>query len=247
MATDYDTIASDYAKTKANPIKAYSEAYTFFQLLGDVRGQAVLDLACGDGDYTRAIRRRGAQPVWGVDLSPEMIRVARQAEQEAPLGITYQVSDVCTLEKVGAFDLVTAVYLLQYAGSRSQLRQMAAAIARNMKPDGRFVTVTGQPDLTPEHLQAQAAYGALIEPQGPLTDGAIIQTTLTTPGGPVQFRNRHWCKATLEAAFRRAGFQVLTWHPMQVSPAGYEAYGPAYWRPFEQYPAIVALTGTLAG
>ena len=45
-----------------------------FRTLGDVRGKSLLDLACGDGFYTRRFRSEcGADPVLGIDLSPKQI------------------------------------------------------------------------------------------------------------------------------------------------------------------------------
>ena len=65
--TDYNAIAHVYRETKRLPIKQYSEEFTLFQVLGSVRGLTVLDVACGDGYYTRAMKRQGAARVMGVD------------------------------------------------------------------------------------------------------------------------------------------------------------------------------------
>ena len=46
--TDYEAIAHVYRESKRLPIKQYSEEFTFFQVLGSVRGLAVLDVACGE-------------------------------------------------------------------------------------------------------------------------------------------------------------------------------------------------------
>lgn len=243
MATDYDDIADQYQQTKVNPIKKYSEEFTFFQVLGDVCDQAVLDLACGDGYYTRAMRRRGAAPVVGVDVSREMIHQAKQIEVEEPLEIEYRVDDVANLGAIGVFDLLTAVYLLQYAASETELQQMADTFYQNLKTGGRFVTITGQPDLTPAHMAAQAGYGVTITPQGPLKDGVSIQNTITVPEGEVQFTNYHWSRATYEHIFKRAGFSRLTWHPMQISADGTALYPPDFWQAFREYPAITILAG----
>jgi len=87
----YDHIGSKYDEyAQTAPLKR-AESYTFFRLVGELAGQRVLDLACGFGFYTRRLRQRGATQVLGVDISPEMIRLARQQEQTEPLGITYQV------------------------------------------------------------------------------------------------------------------------------------------------------------
>lgn len=243
MATNYDDIADEYLQTKVNPIKKYSEEFTFFQALGDVRQQSVLDLACGDGYYTRAVRRQGAAPVIGIDLSPEMIRQAEAAEAAGPLGITYRVGDVAQMGAVGAFDVVTAVYLLQYAATESELQGMVNAIYANLKPGGRVVMVTGQPDLTEAHLAAQRHYEVIIEPQGPLADGVSIDTTIFVPEGAVKFTNHHWTKAAYARVFRQAGFHSVVWYPMQISAEGLALYPPEYWQPYQQYPAIAVVAG----
>lgn len=241
MTTEYDLIAADYLKSKVNPIKKYSEEFTFFQVLGNVEGQSILDLACGDGYYTRQIRQAGADPVIGVDVSAQMIRLAREAELKHPTGIRYEVADVAALGQLDTFDGVTAVYLLQYAGDAAALRQMMQTAYDNLKPRGRFVTVSGIPDLTPEHIRVQAQYGAIINLLGPATDGTRIETTLKTPGGEVRFHNHYWSQKTLEHLLHQVGFHTLTWHPMAVSPEGYRLYPPPFWSAYLEYPGITVL------
>ncbi|HRQ41981.1 MAG TPA: class I SAM-dependent methyltransferase [Chloroflexota bacterium] len=242
MATNYDDIADEYLQTKVNPIKKYSEEFTFFEVLGDVHGQSVLDLACGDGYYTRAVRRRGAASVVGIDLSAEMIRQAQAAEMAEPLGIAYDVGDVTRMGAIGAFDVVTAVYLLQYAATENELQGMVDAIYANLKPGGRVVMVTGQPDLTEEHLVAQSHYEVTIKPRGPLSDGVSIDTTILVPGGAVTFTNHHWTKAAYARVFRQAGFHSPVWYPMQISVEGLALYPAEYWQPYQQYPAIAVVS-----
>ena len=54
------------------------------ELIGDPTGKDVLDVACGEGFYSRLIRQRGAAKVVGVDLSAGMVELARK--QEARIG-----------------------------------------------------------------------------------------------------------------------------------------------------------------
>ena len=49
MNAFYDKIAKQYQKSKALPFRQYVEWYSYSNLLGDVTGKSVLDLACGDG------------------------------------------------------------------------------------------------------------------------------------------------------------------------------------------------------
>ena len=93
-------------------------------MVGELAGQRVLDLACGFGFYTRQLKQRGAAQVVGVDISPEMVRLACAKEQEDPTGVEYRVGDSIHLPVLGRFDLVTAVYLLNYAESKDQMLGM---------------------------------------------------------------------------------------------------------------------------
>ena len=50
--------------------------YSFY-LLGDVRGKTILEYGCGDGMNTVVLSRRGARVI-GLDLSPELLRLAKE-------------------------------------------------------------------------------------------------------------------------------------------------------------------------
>lgn len=78
------------------------------RLLGDIKGKEILDLGCGEGYNTRILARMGAK-VTGIDFSEEMIRLAKNAEQEEPLGIEYHVADAAHLHVFGdgKFDIVS--------------------------------------------------------------------------------------------------------------------------------------------
>src|ERR1043165_1089229 len=123
--TQYDSIALDYQKISAAVPLRDAEWYSLRVRLGDLASLSVLDLACGDGMGTRLLKRWGAERVVGVDISPQMIALARQQEEAQPLGIAYRISDAATLGKIGQFDRVAAAYLLHYAEHRKQLRRIA--------------------------------------------------------------------------------------------------------------------------
>jgi SAM-dependent methyltransferase len=140
MPTNYDTIAKRIPGIQIAAWRIHTEAYTFFQLLGNLDGLSVLDLACGEGFYTRQIKLRGAQSVHGVDISTEMIRLARESEAKIRSVLNYTVQDVYTLQLDQKFDIVCASYLLNYALTAGELNRMGQVIVRHLKPGGRFVT-----------------------------------------------------------------------------------------------------------
>jgi ubiquinone/menaquinone biosynthesis C-methylase UbiE len=111
----YDHIGSKYDEYARTATLKRAECYTFFHLVGGLSGKRVLDLACGFGYDTRQLKQRGAAQVVGVDISPTMVSLARAKGHEEPAGVEYLVHDAAHLPRLGYFDLVTAVYLLNYA------------------------------------------------------------------------------------------------------------------------------------
>ena len=141
MTTDYDPIAEQYKRSKQQPWRTYIEAFTLMNLIGDPSGKKVIDIACGEGFYTRLLRQRGAEKVTGVDLSERMVELAKAQEAVQQLGIDYVVGDGRDLELGAKYDLAVAAYLLNYARDRGELGDMCKGIARCLRPGGRFVTV----------------------------------------------------------------------------------------------------------
>ena len=245
VVTDYDAIAHAYRETKSLPIKQYSEGFTLFQVLGSPRGLAVLDVACGDGYYTRAMKRQGAARVMGVDSSPTMITYATREEEIHPLGIEYVVGAAEAMERLGAFDLVTAAYLLVHATSRDQLAAMCQAVVKQLRPGGRFVALTINPQLVPAQLPRVEHYHSGVTVQGPVHDGMPIEVTMLTASGPLHLRDYYWSRETYESVLHQVGFMRIVWHGMQVSAEGLETYGSAYWQDYLNHPHIVVLEAQL--
>src|SRR5688572_14550672 len=132
QTVQYDHIGSKYDEYARTATLKQAERYTFFRMVGALDGQHAMDLACGFGFYTRLLKQHGATQVIGVDISPEMIRLAHQQEQAEPLGITYQLGDAVTLPQLGSFDLITAFHLLNYATSKDQMRGMLRSTYNNL-------------------------------------------------------------------------------------------------------------------
>src|SRR5712691_5345545 len=61
-------------------------------LVGEIQGEDICDLACGQGWVARELAQRGAQ-VTGLDLAPNLLALARRYEEQEPLGIVYLQGD----------------------------------------------------------------------------------------------------------------------------------------------------------
>lgn len=240
MPTDYNAIAEQYRRSKLAPWRRYIEEYTFFQTLGDVTGLSILDLACGEGFYSRLVRLRGASRVVGVDLSAEMIRLARANEAERPLGIEYLAADALGFRTSEPFDVVIAAYLLNYAETEDKLLGMCRTIAAALKDGGRFVTVNNNPSQSPDRFEATRLYGFVKSAVGELQPGAPISYTVYLDSGEVfRFDNYYLSIAAHERALEAAGLSKVEWLPPRLSPEWNGA--PEYWDPFFVDPSVVFL------
>lgn len=87
----YDGVADEYSRA-LDPDGVGLDDPVLTELVGDVAGQDVLSLACGQGQDARLLARLGAR-VTAVDVSAEMLRHARRHEEAAPRGIAYMEGD----------------------------------------------------------------------------------------------------------------------------------------------------------
>lgn len=238
VATNYDPIAEQYQRSKQQAWRTYIECFTFMKLIGDLRGLNVLDVACGEGFYTRMIRERGAARVTGVDLSHRMIELAREQEAQHRLGIEYVVGDARELPDSRQFDLVIAAYLLNYARDGRQLQAMYDGLARSLRPGGRFVTVNSSPALTFASAPSYRKYGFETSVRGQWQEGVPITWTFYLNDGPLEIENYHLGTATHETMCRIAGFREIRWHPAELSPEGLTAHDQSFWSTFLDHSPI---------
>ena len=106
----------------------------------DLSGARVLDAGCGAGPMSVALAERGAQVV-GVDISPQLLEVARRRTPEAVAArITWIPGDMLD-EGHGRFDYVMAMdSLIHYEAA-----DIGRALARLMARTGQAVVFTIAP------------------------------------------------------------------------------------------------------
>ena len=241
MTADYDKFARLYKASKRLPFREYIEWFSYKKLLGDISQKSVLDLACGEGFYSRRIKRIGAVTVIGVDISEKMIQLAREQEQNHPIGIEYILGDVMALGSIGKFDLVVASYLLNYAQTKEQLLKMFLTIAANLKSGGRFVGINNNPDQPPESFPICEKYGFTKSISGPLKEGAAITYEFFRSGQKFHFDNFYLSRNTHKWAAQHAGLNTIQWHKIEVSPEGLKIFGQEFWQDFIDYEPIVGI------
>ena len=239
MATNYDPIAEQYKRSKQQPWRTHIEAFTLMELIGDPAGEAVVDVACGEGFYTRLLRQRGAGKVVGVDLSQRMIELARDQEAQHRLGIDYIVGDARELTLGVEYDLAVAAYLLNYARDRAELGAMCNEIAHCLRPGGRFVTVNCSPALDFRVAPSYRKYGFDTSVASDFGEGAPIRWTFFLEDGSFEIENYFLDVPIHEEAFRSAGFREIRWHGPLLSLDGEAAHGRDFWASFLAHSPII--------
>lgn len=115
-------------------------------------GAHLLDAGCGSGQFALALAARGAR-VTGVDLSPEMIRLAREhaSRLAPPATVTWAVAPVDRLPlRDGSVDAVHARMVLPFVPDvPAALREFR----RVLRPGGRLLASTAGP-LSPIYRES---------------------------------------------------------------------------------------------
>lgn len=130
MAYNFDTIARTYDRLNRLMTLGLDRRWRKRALCG-IQGN-VLDVACGTGDMAVSLVERGCT-VTGVDISEEMLAIARQ---KAPI-VTFMIADAEHLPfEDASFDAVTCAF-----GVRNfvHLEQGLSEMLRVLKQGGRMV------------------------------------------------------------------------------------------------------------
>lgn len=240
-ATQYNKMGEGYKNLVQTPLRTFVHDATFNALVPELIRQrqiplnGALDLACGEGRYTRQLKQMGFVKVVGTDISEKMIQLAREQELASPLGIDYSIGDAGTGIKWGEFDLATAWFLLHYGKSKEHLEDMCATVAGNLKDRGVFVAYQSNPFAS--QTRDCIEYGEVRKVIGREREGADIEVTLINEDKKTQFIRKLWKPKTYEAALRKAGFKSVKWIDPIISTQGIEERGEEFWRKYKEEPS----------
>jgi len=140
-STFFTGLMTDVQVKMNNPAQTLGEAEFIKATLELPRGAAIADIPSGDGRLSIALAREGYR-VYGVDISADIIRVAKEAATRSEVDVDFRVQDMKSLtwssELDGAFCFGNSFAYFDDADNALFLR----GIFRALKTGGRFILQT---------------------------------------------------------------------------------------------------------
>jgi SAM-dependent methyltransferase len=218
LAPAYDLLTADY------PYERWLAILEGLAREHGLRGDRVLDVACGTGKSFLPLLERGWHVV-GCDISPGMLALAAA---KAP-GARLVQADMRALAQLGSFDLVTCLDdALNYVLEEDELVAALTGIRRNLASHGIAIwdlntlamyRAAFARDRTTDRdgvfLAWRGETAASLEPGGPAQ--ATVDVFAPAAGGLWErrssvHRQRHWPRQTVQQLATRAGLRVLAVH-----------------------------------
>lgn len=213
-----DSFGADYLEVYAHRSdhQGREETAAIVRLLELREGDLVLDVACGAGRHSFALRAAGFR-VTGVDLSPELLAHGRR-RIDGPNDLFVR-GDMRALPLRPGFRAAVSLFTsFGYFDRENEDRQVLEEIHRVLDPDGRFLLdflnrARVVRDLVPRSEERQGDR-RIVQERRLSADGRRIEKTIrVTTGrdaGEKVFREsvRLYGRADIETLFESAGFRV---------------------------------------
>lgn len=136
----YEKFASVYDIMMADvPYEEWAQYIEELLVRHDCNPKIFLDLGCGTGIITQLFAKKGYEMI-GIDLSEDMLIIARDKALESKLDILYLCQDMRDFELYGTVGCVVSVCdSLNYITSEEDLLKVFKLVNNYLDPEGLFV------------------------------------------------------------------------------------------------------------
>jgi len=141
---------------------------------GPLSGKDAIDVGCGGGLLAEAMARRGAR-VTGLDLAPQLLKVAELHALEAGVAVTYllESAEQHAAQHAGSYDVVTCMEMLEHVPDPARV---VAALASLVRPGGHvFMSTINRTPRAYLHAVLGAEYVLRLLPSGTHTYDRFIR------------------------------------------------------------------------
>ena len=190
-------------------------------------GATLLDAGCGTGKYAIELARRG-YIVHGIDLSPELIEIARRSASSGAVAASFSVGDILTLP-AGRYDAILCRGVLNDFVHDNSRAAVFAAFAQALKPEGVLILDVREWEATAVRKDREPLFRKRVDTErGTLTFTSVTELdhehrqlllserhTLVTDGtersSDYRFVMRCWTRPELESGLAGAGFETVAY------------------------------------
>ncbi len=147
--TSWQSVAPWYdllLETDANSFQEKVILPNLMRLMSPAKGEKILDIACGQGFFSRALSSTGAQ-VTGTDLSKDLIEIAKSRSQkstDSTASIEYHVLPAHEMSLLQSHTFNKAVIVLALQNIK-QAQETLTEAARLLKSEGKLWIVLNHP------------------------------------------------------------------------------------------------------
>ncbi len=235
--TQYNYFAKPYDEWTKSSLRKYAWEETVKKNIKDVKGKRVLDVACGSGSSIEIIYSLGAKEVVGIDVSSEVINIAKKKFPENK----FLVKDIScdSFDELNKFDIITAIFLFEYAQKKEILVSMIRNISQLIYPGGNFYSLTIDPFAILKH---DYYYG--IKATNPQEEGKEYFAILHNDKREALFKVGmfFWSFKTIKEILKEEGFSEIKLLPVFVSNQGIREYGEDFWKDFFKSPVYLMIS-----
>lgn len=213
--------------------RSTAEADFVVQALDLHSGEAILDLCCGQGRIALELAKRGFQ-VTGLDLSPSLLSLGRQAAAEAGVDVMWLQAEMREIPP-GPFDAIINIFsAFGYLESDDEDQKVLDGVARALRPGGHFFLDVHSREhfirVGPHSEWERLPDGALLLTETEIdlaTSRWYVKTTLLEVDGRRETQDfvvRQYSLTELVGMLRRAGLVVEhTWGGYDGRPYALES------------------------
>ena len=105
----------------------------------NISPELILDLGCGTGSITNRLARKGFNMI-GIDLSEDMLSIAKDKAREEDLEILYLCQDMREFELYGTVGCIVSICdSLNYILEEDELLEVFIRVNNYLDPNGLFI------------------------------------------------------------------------------------------------------------
>jgi len=199
---DYDIVAEKYECYGNEAVTDWLLGYcNVLSFLKPLKKKVVLDYGCGTGKFCRFIRDRGAKVI-GVDISKNMIRVAKKSGSEK---IEYYVIKSGCLDFISSNSLDFAVinFVFCTISSSEEIKKIMHDINRCLKKNGKIIIL----DVNWEVSNGKEFISFKMDKIKRLISGQRVGGLLKSKM-PIRTEDYFWSKENHVSMLKKAGFKI---------------------------------------